>query len=149
MNSNEQFNEAGRTLMEKLLLRFPPIAFKMIYHEAEVPEGSVRPLRDTGRHPALCQAFAMVRRNRAALPMFKEDNWCIWPNACFKLCPLDEDDVNYLGRMLFRRTAKEPYIFKEKFPCFDDKTPGLFNGALDTSFYPDVVMSTAVSQYAP
>lgn len=144
MNTIEQFNQAGRTLMEKLLLRFPPIAFKVIYDETEVPEGSLRPLRDTGRHPALCQAFAMVRRNRAALTMFKEDNWCIWPNACFKLCPLDEDDVNYLGPMLFMRDGQKSLkFFKEKFPWLrTDQAPlGFTMAPLDTcNFIPDVVI---------
>ena len=55
MNTVEAFNRAGKELKELLLLRFPPIAFKLIFSEDEIPEGSVLPLRDTGRHVAMCR----------------------------------------------------------------------------------------------
>jgi uncharacterized protein (DUF169 family) len=147
MNTIEAFNQAGRELKELLLLRFPTIAFKLIFDEDEIPEGSTVPLRDTGKHVAMCQAFAMARRNRSSLTLFKEDNWCVWPNACFKFCPLDEDDVNYVGRMLFMKDQEKSLkFFKEKYPWLDtgkyDKPPvGYAIAPLDTcNFIPDVVV---------
>ena len=147
MNTAEAFNRAGKDLKDLLLLRFPAIAFKLIFSEDEIPEGSVVPLRDTGKHVAMCQAFAMARRNRSALTLFKEDNWCVWPNACFKFCPLDEDDVNYVGRMLFMKDhEKSLNFFKEKYPWLNtgryDKPPiGYTVAPLDTcNFIPDVVV---------
>lgn len=145
MLSNTQFNQAGVDLQDLLKLRFPPIAFKLIYNENEIPEGSIVPLRDTGKHVALCQAYAMVRRNRSAITMFKEDNWCVWPNACFKFCALDEEDVNHVGRMLFMRdTDKSLKFFKEKYPWLDSEIQpiGFTLAPLDTcNFIPDVVIT--------
>ena len=54
MNTVSEYNEAGKKLVDLLLLRFPPVAFSLIFSEDEIPEGSVVPLRDTGKHVAMC-----------------------------------------------------------------------------------------------
>ena len=148
MNTVSEFNQAGKELMDLLLLRFPPIAFKLLFSEEDIPEGAVVPLRDTGKHVAMCQAMAMARRNRSTLALFKEDNWCVWPNACFKFCPLDEDDVNYVGRMLFMKDREKSLkFFKEKYPWlnteqYEKKPVGYAVAPLDTcNFVPDVVVT--------
>ena len=148
MNTVSEFNEAGKALIDLLLLRFPPVAFKLIFSEDEIPEGSVVPLRDTGKHVAMCQAFAMARRNRSNLTLFKEDNWCVWPNACFKFCPLDEEDINDVGSKLFMRDPQKSLkFFKEKYPWLNidqyNKAPiGYSVAPLDTcNFIPDVVVT--------
>ena len=71
----KECNEYGRKLKELLLLRYEPIAMKLLENEEQVPEGAVRPKKDLGIHLALCQAFAMVRRQRVCLAMLKEDHW--------------------------------------------------------------------------
>jgi uncharacterized protein (DUF169 family) len=48
----------------------------MLQKEADIPAGAVRPKKDKGYHLAQCQAFAMSRREMAAIAMLKEDNWC-------------------------------------------------------------------------
>ncbi len=148
MNTVAEFNQAGSDLMDLLMLRFPPIAFKLIFSEDEIPEGSTVPLRDTGKHPAMCQALAMARRDRKSLTLFKEDNWCVWPNMCFKFCPIDEEDTNYVGPMLFMRDGQKSLkFFKEKYPWLNveqyDKPPiGYSVAPLDTcNFIPDVVIT--------
>ncbi len=148
MNTVSEFNQSGKEMMDLLMLRFPPIAFKLLFDKDETPEGSVVPLRDTGKHVAMCQAFAMARRNRSALTLFKEDNWCVWPNACFKFCPLDEEDVNNVGSKLFMKDPQKSLkFFKEKYPWLNteqyDKRPvGYTVAPLDTcNFIPDVIVT--------
>ena len=73
-------NRARQTAIEKLLLlRYPVIALKLIEDEAEVPAEAVRPLRDWGKHIALCQAFAFSRRQNKVIYMEKTDHWCWAP----------------------------------------------------------------------
>ncbi len=68
--------ESSRTLHELLLLRFEPIAVKLIEDESEVPESAVRPLRDLKKRMALCQAFSLTRREKKTVYLEKEDHWC-------------------------------------------------------------------------
>ncbi len=71
-----EYRRYGEDLEKILLLRSLPIAVKMIEKEEEIPEGMVRPKRDRGHHLAQCQAFAMSRRDGAAIAMLKQDHWC-------------------------------------------------------------------------
>ncbi len=67
MHTVKEFNELGLELEESLYLRFVPIALKVLYSRDEVPEGCYIPSRDRNEHPALCQAFAQVRRNKRSM----------------------------------------------------------------------------------
>ena len=97
----EEINAAGRELNELLILRYSPIAFRLIYSEDEISEGTLRPCRDKGGHLAMCQAFAMVRRERRSVAMLKDDHWCVWPLVSYGLVDLDEDDIQTMGSLLF------------------------------------------------
>ncbi|MFH1487476.1 MAG: DUF169 domain-containing protein [Pseudomonadota bacterium] len=66
-------------------LRTSPVAIKLIKSRDEIPEGAIRPVRDLGYHLALCQGFAMSRRNKATVAMLKEDHWCYLPVMAFGL----------------------------------------------------------------
>lgn len=68
--------ESSRALRSLLLLRFEPIAAKLVEDESEVPERALRPLRDLNKHMALCQAFTLTRREKKTVYMEKEDHWC-------------------------------------------------------------------------
>lgn len=137
-------NEYGKELISTLMLRFSPIAFKMVYDEADIPPDSTLPSRDTGDIPAMCQAFSTVRRNRKAITMLKEDHWCLWPLACFRLCPLDDDDFETMGTKLFMKDPEKGIRFmREKYPWLDtDRTPlGFTLAPLEScEFVPDVVV---------
>ena len=64
-------------IIEALLgLRFEPVALKLVEAGGEVPERAYRPTDDGGEHLALCQAFALSRRNRRTVYMRREDHWC-------------------------------------------------------------------------
>lgn len=70
------YQKASRDLNEMLLLRFEPIAIKLIKSEDEIPEDAIKPTRDMRKHTALCQAFAMTRREKKTVYMDKNDHWC-------------------------------------------------------------------------
>ena len=95
-----EINEQGRELNHLLILRYSPIALKLLGSEDEIPADSVRPSQKEG-HLAMCQAFAMVRRERRAITMLKEDHWCVWPLVSYGLVELDEEDIEKMGRLMF------------------------------------------------
>ena len=76
MTKLDEFNQYGEDLEKLLPLRTSPIAAKMLEKEADIPNGTIRPKRDRGYHLAQCQAFSMSRRQKTAVAMLKEDNWC-------------------------------------------------------------------------
>jgi len=79
MKAIGDLNRCGEELEMRLLLRTSPIAIKMLEKEEDIPKGAMRPKRDLGLHLGLCQAFAKSRRERVAVAMLKEDNWCFVP----------------------------------------------------------------------
>ncbi len=144
MHTVEEFNALGAELEQQLYLRNVPIALKVLYSKDEIPEGCYVPSRDMNEHPALCQAFAQVRRNKRSMAMFKEDHWCLWPLISFKEGPLTEEDVNYVGTKLF---IKDPEAginyFKKNFPMTNDEKgiPGLALAPLSScTFIPDAII---------
>lgn len=76
MDAGTKNKKASRELNEMLLLRFEPVAIKLIKSEDEVPKKAIRPRRDLKNHIALCQAFALTRRERKTIYMDKDDHWC-------------------------------------------------------------------------
>jgi uncharacterized protein (DUF169 family) len=137
-------NEIGKELIDGLRLRFSPIAFKLIFNEEEIPENSMLPFLDTGNRPAMCQAFSLVRRNRKAITMLKDDHWCLWPLACLKTCQLDEDDFDMMGSKLFMKDPEKGRRFlKEQYPWLESSTPplGFTLAPLEScGFVPDVIV---------
>ena len=61
----EQNNRLSELLKNTIGQRYDAIALKMIADETEIPENAVYPLRDLEQHLALCQAFALSRREAA------------------------------------------------------------------------------------
>jgi len=82
MNTSEKNLTSSRELHDMLLLRYEPIAIKMIKDEKDVPETVINPRRDMGKHMALCQAYALTRRNRKTIYMDKASEWCWCPMVC-------------------------------------------------------------------
>ncbi|MFA5309492.1 MAG: DUF169 domain-containing protein [Dehalococcoidales bacterium] len=76
MTTISEYNGYGEELENRLGLQTSPIAVKMIEKEADIPASAVRPKKDRGYHLAQCQAFSMSRREKTAIAMLKEDNWC-------------------------------------------------------------------------
>ena len=76
MTAVKEFNEYGAVLESSLALRTFPLAVNMLAAESDIPEGSLRPIRDRGYHLAQCQAFSLSRFQGLTVAMLKEDNWC-------------------------------------------------------------------------
>jgi uncharacterized protein (DUF169 family) len=89
----------GKDIERLLLLRTSPIAVKLIQKEKDIPKGAIRPKRDWGTHLALCQAFAMSRRQKATVAMLTEDHWCWAPLIGFGLA--EPPDLFLEGRTAF------------------------------------------------
>ena len=121
----QEFNELGKKLEELLILRYSPIAMKLIWTEEDIPEGTLRPFRDRGDRLAMCQAYAMVRRSRKAITMLKEDHWCVWPLVSYGMVPLDEDDYEYMGdKFFFKDPERSKRFLREEYPMLaSEKKP--------------------------
>jgi len=91
MPTIKEYNRYGEELESILGLPTAPVAVKMLEKEADIPAGAIRPRRDRGYHLAQCQAFAMSRRERTAVAMLKEDNWC--PGAVLSYGLVPKPDV--------------------------------------------------------
>lgn len=143
MYTVQQYNEIGKELFDNLLLRFEPIAIKCLDSVDDIPEGCVQPSKNGEKLPLLCQAFAMVRRNRRSLAIFPEDNWCVWPIVCMCQKPMDEETKKDLGCRFF---LKSPEVsldhFDRYFPRTKKPVNGLALAPLSTcTFEPDVVVA--------
>ena len=138
-----EYNALGKELEELLILRYSPIALKLIYSEDEIPEGSLRPYKDRGDRLAMCQAYALVRRNRTALTMLKEDHWCVWPLVSYGMVDLDEDDYNYMGDKFFMKDPERSRRYlREEYPMLAaEKKPIGFTLAplRSCNFEPDII----------
>jgi len=91
MPTIKEYNQYGVELENVLGLQTSPIAVKMLEKESDIPEGAIRPKKDRGYHLAQCQAFAMSRRERTAVAMLKEDNWCPGAVLSYGLVPKPDD----------------------------------------------------------
>ena len=133
----------GERLSQHLLLRYSPIAMKLLYDASEIPSDSLRPLRDRSEHLAMCQAYAAVRRDRVCLTMCKEDHWCVWPLVSFGLVDLDADDYAYMGdKFFFRDKERSRRFLREEYPFLrSEKKPiGFTLAPLEKAdFVPDLV----------
>ncbi len=85
MTALSELNSYGEELERLLQLRTSPIAIRLLKRAEDIPEGAIRPKRDLGVHLALCQGFAMSRRNKATVAMLKEDQWCYLPVIAYGL----------------------------------------------------------------
>lgn len=136
--------EDSSALGDMLLLRFEPIAIKMIKDEADVPANAIHPLRDTGKHMALCQGFSMARRSGKTFYVDKQTHWC-W-NPLIGLghvdCSVGTDSFDVVSKFLGIEDEQASRNFFEKFPRFPlDTYKGIVVGPLkDCGFEPDVVL---------
>jgi len=143
MKTLSEFNAYGEELDARLLLKTSSIAIKMLKTEADIPEGAMRPMKDTGSHLDLCQAFAIARRGRAAVAMLKEDHWCYVPVIAHGLAePPDyllEGNMDFPARIADRQAAKD--LAKNSPRLEYGKYIGIVSAPLRTAnFQPDLVV---------
>ena len=134
----------SRELRDMLLLRTEPIAVKMIEDESEVPENAIRPLRDLGKHMALCQAFSYARRDRKTICLEKEDHWCWTPLICLGCvdCSVGTKPFEVVTSVLGIEDRAKSADFFAGFPRLPmDKYRGIVTAPLSNCpFEPDVVL---------
>ena len=148
--SNEQWTietknaEAGRELHEMLLLRFEPIAIKMIEDEADIPENALHPMRDLQKHMALCQAFSLSRREMKTVYLDKKTHWC-W-NPLIGLghveCSVGSKSFEVVCSVLGMENIEDARAFFAEFPKLP---PGKYQGIVSAplsgcTFEPDVTL---------
>ena len=160
-------NKYGKELERRLRLKTYPLAVKLITSESDIPEGPVnqhisgqtlralstkdenipegvlRPLRDLGYHIALCQGFALSRREGITVAMFKEDMWCFEPIVGYGWVEPPQyflDGHNRFPQDV--KTLEAGKNYASDFPRLEvGKYKGVISAPLTTAdFEPDLVM---------
>jgi hypothetical protein len=73
----DDYRDIARRLKERLELETDMVAIRFIKDVSEIPEGFVRPLRDTGKKMTLCMAIGSARREGIKYAMTAYDNPCV------------------------------------------------------------------------
>jgi len=141
MKTLSDFNRWGEELETCLQLRTSPIAVKMLKKEEDIPKGAMRPMRDSGLHLGLCQAFAKSRREGVMVAMLKEDHWCYVPVIALGLA--EPPDFFLEGRTDFPSRVADLDVARnlaKTFPRLEyGKYIGVVSAPLRTaSFEPDL-----------
>ena len=138
---NEQ---AAAKLQQMLRLRYDPIAIKMIENEAEIPANAIYPPRDMKAQMAICQVYALARRDRKTIYTDKNSEWCWCPQITlgFSECEKDSKEFNLVCNHLGFKDIDVAKKFFADFPRLPTgKYIGTVTGPLDEcDFDPDVVL---------
>ena len=139
----DYFREYGDELERRLRLKTFPIALKLLASEADIPEKAMRPLRDTGKHMSLCQAFQLSRREGQTVAMLIEDNWCFEPVVGYGLADPPKQFTE--GHSRYPRdvaSLEAGSNYAKDFPRLEiGRYVGVMSAPLrDTDFKPDLVM---------
>lgn len=133
-------------LYEYMHIRYPAVAVKLIEDSNEylVPADALRPLSQTGKHSAPCQAFAICRRENRTIYMTKEDHWCWSPLICFGMVPWERDTPAFdaVAERIEIADPEKGKQFLENLPRLPaGKYKGLLIAPLDKAeFEPDVTL---------
>jgi len=131
-------------LRDMLLLRYEPIAFKLIENENDVPACAIHPIKDLGKHMCLCQAYAMTRRDRKTIYMDKTSEWCWCPLVSFGLVECSEGSKQFemISSRLGIKDQSEANKFFSNFPKLEfGKYRGIVTAPLNVcDFEPDIVL---------
>ncbi len=138
-------NESRQKKLGELLeLRYPAVALKMTNDDSEVPETALRPMEQKGRHIALCQAFALARRQGKTVYMRKQDHWCWNPLITYGAveCARGSKPFNEIASLMGISEADKAEEFVAAFPKLPlGKYAGILIAPLDKAdFQPDVTL---------
>lgn len=123
----KKYKKYGEELESLLRLQTSAIAVKMLENESDIPRETLRPQKDQGKHYAQCQVFALSRRDKLTVAMFKEDSWCPGPVMAYGFVPPPESPDPNAG------SHYEGFEY--------GKYSGILTAPLKTvSFEPDLVM---------
>lgn len=140
----EQNKRISELLKSTIGQRYDAMALKMIRDESEVPENAVYPLRDLGEHMALCQAFALSRRQGKTVYMQKKDHWCWAPLIAYGQVELEKGSPAFqeLLPVIGVQDPDAAEAFLEHFPHLQT---GVYQGILtaplgNAGFEPDAIV---------
>lgn len=140
MRTKQEINEG---LVRFLCLRSRMIAVRMLQSEDEIPKDAVRPLRDTGKHLSLCQAFSLARRQGQTTAMLLQDHWCVEPVVGLGYDEPPEYFLSGANRYPASASSLEAGSrWAHNMPKFDPKKyAGILCGPWDSvDFEPDVII---------
>ena len=143
MTTLSNFNSYGEELEKRLLLKTFPVAIKLLEKEKDIPNAATRPKRDLGFHIALCQGFAMSRREGATVALLKEDQWCYVPIIALGIAEppeyVLEGHIEYPERIANLEAAKN--VVKNAAHLEYGRYIGIVSAPLkSTTFKPDLVI---------
>ena len=141
IDENLKYSEVFR---KTLGIQTEPIAVKFIEDEAQIPENAVFPLRDLGAHLAMCQAFALVRREKKTILCDKKSEWCWCPLVAFGLCESAEgtdafEILSSVGGLSDREAGRRWFAAFPRLP-FGKYLGVLLAPLCDCAFKPDVTL---------
>ena len=140
----EQNKRISELLKNTIGQRYDAMALKMISDAADVPDEAVYPLRDLGQHLALCQAFALSRREGKTIYMQKQDHWCWAPLIAYGQVELKKDTpaFNELLPVIGISDSDAAASFIESMPHLPNgQYCGILTAPLGTAgFKPDVIV---------
>ena len=136
-------HEYGEELEKRIRLQTFPLAIKLLEKGEDIPKEAKRPKRDLGEQLALCQGFAMSRREGTTLAILKEDMVCFEPVVGYgieKPPKLFLEGHNRFPLDVMSLEAGSNYA--HEFPRLEyGKYIGVMSAPLATTvFEPDVVM---------
>ena len=135
-----ELREASERLMSCSDLTYYPIAIKFAKSEEEVPEGAIRPFRDTGNKWAVCQLIQKARREGVTYAMTQEDHWCWYPQISYGHVKLEKGNYDYEVTL---NNVGIPHVEREL--KFVDKIPHLDYNAN----YATLIAPINVAEYVP
>ena len=140
-----ELNQKRQLLMDKLLkLRYSAIALKFVEDEAIVPENAMRPYSQKGKHIALCQAFALARRQNKTVYMTKADHWCWNPLITYGHVDLKRGnpDFDLISSFMGIKDKEKADDFVDAFPKLPyGKYAGVLCAPLGAAdFEPDIML---------
>ncbi|MCR5600390.1 MAG: DUF169 domain-containing protein [Ruminococcus sp.] len=140
----EQNRRISELLKNTIGQRYDAMALKMIREESEVAENAIYPLRDLGQHMALCQAFALSRREGKTVYMQKKDHWCWAPLIAYGQVKLQKGTpaFNELLPVIGINDPEAAAAFIENMPHLPtDVYKGILTAPLRTAeFEPDAIV---------
>ena len=138
------YQEFAKRFRADYLLRSLPIAVKFFERSADVPPEALLPLRDLGKHMAVCQAFSYARMKGATVALRREDHWCWNPLIAFGAVeclpgqPQFDEALKFIG-IQDEEKAREFFIRFPRLPLHQYEAV-VIAPLESASFFPDAVL---------
>lgn len=136
-------HQYANELEKRLRLQSYPVAIKLVTSEESAPDDAERPVRDLGYPIALCQGYALSRKEGKTIAMFKEDMACFEPVVGYGWSKPPQYFLDGYNRYPDDvKSLKAGQNFVADFPCLAvEKYCGVLSAPLtNASFEPDLIL---------